>query len=141
VAASASRAAFERLIASAALVTPNLPELAALGGEASLAARARAVLVKGGHGEGDLLVDRLLVGGSEVARWQDARIATRHTHGTGCTLASAIATGLGRGLELIEATARARRFVRAALEAAPGFGQGHGPLGLHAADGCYGLRK
>jgi hydroxymethylpyrimidine/phosphomethylpyrimidine kinase len=138
---AATRAAFERLIASAALVTPNLPELAALGGEASLAARARAVLVKGGHGEGDLLVDRLLVGGSEVARWQDARIATRHTHGTGCTLASAIATGLGRGLELIEATARARRFVRAALEAAPGFGQGHGPLGLHAADGCYGLRK
>jgi hydroxymethylpyrimidine/phosphomethylpyrimidine kinase len=128
----ATRAVFERLIALAALVTPNLPELAALGGEASLAARARAVLVKGGHGEGDLLVDRLLVGRAEAARWQDSRIATRHTHGTGCTLAAAIATGLGAGLGLEQAIDRARQFVRNAIVVAPGFGTGHGPLG-HAA--------
>ena len=62
----------------------------------------------------------------------DARIDTRHTHGTGCTLASAIATGLGEGLDIVEAIERARAFVRAALLAAPGFGKGHGPLG-HAA--------
>lgn len=128
----ATIAAFDRLIARATLVTPNLPELAALGGEASLAARANAVLIKGGHGEGDLLVDRIVNCHGEVARWDDPRIDTVHTHGTGCTLASAIATGLGQGVELAEAIARARRFVRAALEAAPGFGQGHGPMGHQA---------
>jgi hydroxymethylpyrimidine/phosphomethylpyrimidine kinase len=124
--------AFGRLIAKAALVTPNLPELDALGGEAALIARAKAVLIKGGHAEGDLLTDRLITPGGELARWQDARIETRHTHGTGCTLASAIATGLGAGLELEEAIERARQFVRAALEAAPGFGSGHGPMGHQA---------
>ncbi len=125
-------AAFDRLIALAALLTPNLPELEALGGEAVLAARASAVLIKGGHGEGDAIVDRLVTRDGEVARWEDARIDTRHTHGTGCTLASAIATGLGQGMTLTDAIARARKFVRAALLAAPGFGQGHGPMG-HAA--------
>jgi hydroxymethylpyrimidine/phosphomethylpyrimidine kinase len=124
--------AFGRLIAMARLVTPNLPELAALGGEAALAARANAVLVKGGHGDGDMLVDRLVTPGGEVARWEDARITTRHTHGTGCTLASAIATGLGAGLELEASITNARQFVRAALLAAPGFGSGHGPMGHQA---------
>ncbi len=128
----ATIAAFERLIARATLVTPNLPELAALGGEASLLAKAQAVLVKGGHGEGDALLDRLVSRPGEMARWQDPRIDTVHTHGTGCTLASAIATGLGQGLDLVEATTRARRFVRAALTAAPGFGKGHGPMGHQA---------
>ena len=129
---AATRAAFTRLIAIATLITPNLPELSALGGEAALAGSARAVLIKGGHGEGDLLIDRLVTGAGEQARWQDARIDTTSTHGTGCTLAAAIATGLGQGMSLDAAIARARQFVRAALEAAPGFGQGHGPLG-HAA--------
>ena len=122
-------AAFERLIALATLVTPNLPELAALGGEARLAGRARAVLVKGGHGAGEMLIDRLIGAGGEVARWQNARIDTRHTHGTGCTLAAAIATGLGEGMALSDAIARARGYVRGAIAAAPGFGKGHGPLG------------
>jgi hydroxymethylpyrimidine/phosphomethylpyrimidine kinase len=60
------------------------------------------------------------------------RIETRHTHGTGCTLASAIATQLGKGLPLVQAVEDARSFVRAALLAAPGFGAGNGPLGHQA---------
>ena len=129
---AATRAAFTRLIAIATLVTPNLPELSALGGEAALAGAAKAVLIKGGHGDGAMLIDRLVTGAGEQARWQDARIETTSTHGTGCTLAAAIATGLGQGMALEAAIARARQFVRAALIAAPGFGEGHGPLG-HAA--------
>ena len=122
-------AAFARLMRLAALVTPNLPELAALGGVDVVLEQASAVLVKGGHGDGDTLVDRLVTRDGEAARWESPRIVTRHTHGTGCTLASAIATGLGAGLGMVEAIAQARRFVRAALEHAPGFGSGHGPLG------------
>ena len=125
-------AAFARLIVIATLVTPNLPELAALGGETLLAKSARAVLIKGGHGEGGTLTDRLVTSAGEQARWGGRRIDTRHTHGTGCTLAAAIATGLGQGLSLEAAIARARQFVRTAIEAAPGFGEGNGPLG-HAA--------
>ena len=128
----ATIAAFERLMALATLVTPNLPELAMLGGEAAMARRGVAWLAKGGHGEGDLLEDRLCEPGKEPVVWQGPRIATRHTHGTGCTLASAIAAGLGAGLGLPEAVARARLFVRAALGGAPGFGVGHGPLGHQA---------
>jgi hydroxymethylpyrimidine/phosphomethylpyrimidine kinase len=64
--------------------------------------------------------------------WTDPRIDTRHTHGTGCTLSSAIATGLARGLPLENVIAGARDFVRRALLAAPGFGSGHGPMGHHA---------
>ena len=129
---AATMAAFARLIAIATLVTPNLPELAALGGEARLAGSARAVLIKGGHGEGEMLIDRLVTSQGEAARWEGTRIDTVHTHGTGCTLASAIATGLGQGMVLEAAIDRARQFVRAALTAAPGFGRGNGPLG-HAA--------
>jgi hydroxymethylpyrimidine/phosphomethylpyrimidine kinase len=113
----------------ATLVTPNLPELAALGGEASLAAMAPAILVKGGHGEGDRLLDRLVTREGEVARWESDRIATTSTHGTGCTLASAIATYLAYGYPLKAAVARARQFVRIALKDAPGLGGGHGPMG------------
>jgi hydroxymethylpyrimidine/phosphomethylpyrimidine kinase len=119
-------AAFEDLMEIATVTTPNLPELAALGGEEALSG---AVLVKGGHGDGDLITDRLLTDGREVARWQDQRIVTRSSHGTGCTLASAIATGLGQGMSLIDAIERARLFVRLALHDAPGLGQGHGPMG------------
>jgi hydroxymethylpyrimidine/phosphomethylpyrimidine kinase len=129
---AATMAAFARLIELATLVTPNLPELAALGGEAMLSGSARAVLIKGGHGDGDTLVDRLVTSAGEQARWEGLRIKTRHTHGTGCTLAAAIATGLGQGLTLEAAIGQARQFVRAAIEAAPGLGEGSGPLG-HAA--------
>jgi hydroxymethylpyrimidine/phosphomethylpyrimidine kinase len=65
-------------------------------------------------------------------QWHSPRLDTRHTHGTGCTLASAIATELGRGVPLVDAVESARRFVRAALEAAPGFGGGNCPLGHQA---------
>lgn len=122
-------AAFERLMALATLTTPNLAELAALGGEAALARRGIAFLAKGGDGEGDVLEDRLFRPGAGPLAWQAPRIATRHTHGTGCTLASAIACGLGQGLDLVGSIERGRDFVRAALLAAPGLGGGHGPLG------------
>ena len=126
---AATIVAFERLIAVAALVTPNLPELEALGGEAALGVRAKAVLIKGGHGAGDMLTDRLVVAGAEISRWTDARIHTRHTHGTGCTLASGIACGLGQGMTLEAAIDRARQFVRAALLKTPELGAGAGPMG------------
>ncbi|MBU6269067.1 MAG: bifunctional hydroxymethylpyrimidine kinase/phosphomethylpyrimidine kinase [Sphingomonadales bacterium] len=129
---AATVAAFARLMRLAAVVTPNLPELDALGGIAAVLEHAPAVLVKGGHGDGDVLLDRLVGRGGEQVRWEGARIDTIHTHGTGCTLASAIACGLGAGMALVAAVERARRFVRAGLLAAPGFGGGHGPLG-HAA--------
>jgi hydroxymethylpyrimidine/phosphomethylpyrimidine kinase len=128
----ATIAAFERLMAIATLTTPNVPELAALGGEAALRARGIAWLAKGGDAEGPEVADRLAVPGAEDVVWTAPRIETRHTHGTGCTLSSAIATHLARGLPLADAVGQARQFVRAALTAAPGFGAGHGPLGHFA---------
>ena len=124
--------AFERLMALAALTTPNVPELAALGGPDAMAKRGVAYLAKGGDADGPVVEDRLVRPGCPDAVWQSPRIETRHTHGTGCTLSSAIAMGLGRGLPLELAVAGARDFVRAALEAAPGFGAGHGPMGHQA---------
>jgi len=122
--------AFETLLGRAAVATPNLGELAALGGEAAVLAHGCALLAKGGHGEGDTVVDRLIeADAGEVARWEAPRIATMNTHGTGCTLASAIATGLAQGMPLEPAVARARDFVRLALMDAPGLGEGHGPMG------------
>lgn len=126
----ATIAAFERLMALAAITTPNLPELAALGGETAVRGKTKAVLIKGGHGTEEMLVDRLFEPDGTETIWQDGRIDTPHTHGTGCTLASAIATGLAQGMSLIDSIARARRFVRAALQSAPGLGQGHGPMGF-----------
>jgi len=125
-------AAFCRLTALATLVTPNLPELAALGGDAQVLAErsGAAVLIKGGHGEDDRIVDRLIEPDGSETIWEDQRIDTRHTHGTGCTLASAIATGLGAGMALPDAISRARTYVRRALLAAPGLGAGHGPMGF-----------
>lgn len=120
---------FTRLMDMASVTTPNLPELAALGGEAEALRHAGTLLIKGGHGEGEMLVDRLVDRSGEVARWEDRPIITTSTHGTGCTLASAIATGLGQGMILTDAIGRARQFVRAALLAAPGLGRGHGPMG------------
>lgn len=119
-------AAFRDLIDIATVTTPNLPELEALGGVGAIDS---PVFVKGGHGDGSLIVDRLIADDREVACWEDERIETRSTHGTGCTLATAIATGLGQGLSLEQAIGRARQFVRLALHDAPGLGQGHGPMG------------
>jgi len=128
----ATIAAFARLMRIATVTTPNLPELEALGGEAMVRERTGALLVKGGHAIGEDVVDRLLLADGSEIRWADPRIETRHSHGTGCTLASAIATGLGRGLTLAESVAHARLFVRLALKEAPGFGSGHGPMGHQA---------
>ena len=123
---TATIAAFERLMRIAILTTPNLPELEALGGEAALIG---PTLIKGGHGEGDTIIDRLVGPKGEIARWSDKRIDTTSTHGTGCTLASAIACLMGQQVELVDAIAQARQFVRLALHAAPGLGGGHGPMG------------
>ncbi len=139
---SAERVLLERLLPRATLVTPNLPEAAALvgfsiadesdmarAGRAVLGLGPKAVLVKGGHLEdGRSEVVDLLVTADGATRFSHPRIATRSTHGTGCTLASAIACGLAQGLSLPEAVARARDYVRRAIETAPGFGAGHGPL-------------
>lgn len=122
-------AAFGRLIALATLVTPNLPELAALGGEAAVRGHGAAVLVKGGHADGEVVEDRLVDADGRETAWRNPRLATRHHHGTGCTLASGIAAGLAAGLPLVEAIGRAIAFVRAALAHAPGLGAGHGPMG------------
>ncbi len=131
-------AAFERLMLIATLTTPNLPELAALGGREVLLRRGIALFIKGGHADGPHIVDRLDLGLNNSHSWSSERIDTTSTHGTGCTLASAIATGLGQGMDIQDACARARLFVRAALLAAPGLGAGHGPMG-HAAVDCQTL--
>lgn len=143
----AMRALRRDLLPRASLVTPNLPEAAALTGmavETSAGIRAAgaalrgmgagAVLIKGGHADGDILTDTLITA-EGVREFSLPRVATRHGHGTGCALASAIATGLGQGLRLAEAVERAKRFVRAALAAAPGYGAGNGPIGHLAGAG------
>lgn len=129
-------AAFARLLRIATLATPNTPELAALGGEAGVLAHGCRLLAKGGHVEGAIVVDRLIGREGEIARWSAARIDTTSTHGTGCTLASAIATLLAQGRTLPNAVEGARTFVRLALRDAPGpeggLGGGHGPMGQQA---------
>jgi hydroxymethylpyrimidine/phosphomethylpyrimidine kinase len=130
----------ETLIPLATLVTPNLPEAELLtgiacsdeagirrAGETLLARGAKAILIKGGHGAGTRLIDTLITpAGHETFAFP--RIDTAHTHGTGCTYATAIAVGLAEGRPLSEAITRAVHFVHEAIEAAPGFGHGHGPL-------------
>ncbi len=128
----ATIAVFERLMRIAALTTPNVPELQALGGPEAMTRRGAAYLAKGGDAEGPIVEDRLVRPGAEDVVWRSERIETRHTHGTGCTLSSAIATFLGRGMELPEAISGAREFVRTALLNAPGFGSGNGPMGHQA---------
>jgi hydroxymethylpyrimidine/phosphomethylpyrimidine kinase len=127
----------------ATLVTPNLDEAGWLIGrpigsadELDAAARdllalgARAVLLKGGHLAGTQLTDLLLAPPAAPRRWSAGRIDTRNTHGTGCTLSSAIACGLALGLPLADAVDAARSYVRGALLAGAAVvtGQGHGPL-------------
>ena len=122
-------AAFERLMGIASVVTPNIPELAALGGEAAVLAHGCHVVAKGGHGDGASVTDRLLSPGGEIRRLIGKRFDTDDTHGTGCTLASALAAGLASGLGIEDAFVQAVRFVRIAMMHAPGLGAGHGPLG------------
>jgi hydroxymethylpyrimidine/phosphomethylpyrimidine kinase len=145
----ATISAFGKLMDVARLLTPNLPELRRLTGEEDEVAGALklvsdhrcAVLIKGGHEEGDALADALIEE-DNMTSWQGQRIDTTSTHGTGCTLASAIAFYLGAGLSLSQAVERARLFVRMALHEAPGLGKGHGPLGQQAVrlDTGLGLR-
>ena len=128
------------LLPMAALLTPNLPEAEVLVGfpvrveadmkgaaEKLVALGAKAVLMKGGHLEGERVVDLLFHDG-RFDRFEDARIPSRSTHGTGCTLASAIAAGLAQKMSLHDSVARARTYVRRAIETAPDLGHGHGPL-------------
>lgn len=122
-------AAFGKLMEIAALVTPNMPELEALGGTAPVLRYGCHLLVKGGHGEGDEIVDQLVGPNGKHREWRAPRITTTSTHGTGCTLASAVATGLGQGMTAEAAVDRAIGFVRLALRDAPGLGHGHGPMG------------
>lgn len=127
-------AAFDRLMRFATLTTPNLPELQALGGREALLRQGVALFIKGGHAEGPHIMDRLDLGFNQSHSWSGERIETTSTHGTGCTLAAAITTGLGQGMDIQSACAKARQFVRAALRAAPGLGGGHGPMGHHDVD-------
>ncbi|OZA93433.1 bifunctional hydroxymethylpyrimidine kinase/phosphomethylpyrimidine kinase [Altererythrobacter sp. H2] len=129
----------------ATVITPNLPELEHLCGRtlrttalmqegaAELAAQYGChVLAKGGHTEDARIIDLLVAPDGTPVFYEHARIETRHTHGTGCTLSSAIATLIGHGQPLDQAVRLARQFVLRAIEAAPGFGAGNGPLGHQA---------
>jgi hydroxymethylpyrimidine/phosphomethylpyrimidine kinase len=139
--AEALQALKTRLIPRATLLTPNIPEAELLLGTAIadeaaqrqaavalLALGAGAVLVKGGHLTGETVTD-IFATPSEVVAMTSERIDSTSTHGTGCTLASAIAAGLAQGMALEAAVRRARAYVAAAIRAAPGLGGGHGPLG------------
>lgn len=129
-----------RLISRASLITPNIPEAevltnitittaegAAEAGRILMTMGPGAALMKGGHLDGPDVID-LLIEASDETRFEGPRLKTRHTHGTGCTLASACATGIAQGLSMKDAVARARAYVFKAIRTAPGFGNGHGPL-------------
>jgi hydroxymethylpyrimidine/phosphomethylpyrimidine kinase len=127
----------ERLLPLAELVTPNLPEARVLAGgpeapPAELARRilargARAVLLTGGHGRGEIVKDLLVTGTGERC-FSRPRLDTTSTHGTGCTLAAAVAAGLARGMTLEDGVSMAWNYVGRALETAWPLGHGRGPL-------------
>lgn len=134
-----------RLIPMARILTPNVPEAEALCGFPISGREAAehagkvlsdlgpgAVLLKGGHmadeESRDTVTDLLFEDGRLTERFSSPRLDTRHTHGTGCTLASAIASGLAQNLSIRDSVARARAYVFEAIRTAPGYGQGHGPL-------------
>lgn len=144
--AAARQALADRLVGRAHIVTPNLPEATALtqmvitnldqrrqAARALMARGAAAVLMKGGHADGDDMVDMLITRDGEYLYTSQRRL-TRHTHGTGCTMASAIAVSLAQGLAVPDAVRRAHAYVQLAIAHAPGFGAGHGPLCHAAAD-------
>ncbi len=129
----------------ATLLTPNLPELELLSGRhlrnlelmqdaaAELAREAGCdVLAKGGHTDDERVIDVLVSPAGAATIFHHARLSTPHTHGSGCTLSAAIATLFGHGLPLEDAVRIARKFVYSAMENAPGFGQGSGPMGHQA---------
>lgn len=129
------------LLPLASLITPNLPEAEVLCGapirslsemrhaaDLLLTLGVPAVLLKGGHLPGDMVIDVLATASDEHLVLSAPRLPTRHTHGTGCTLASAIAAGLAQGMVLAAAVERAHVYVQAAIRSAPGLGAGHGPL-------------
>jgi hydroxymethylpyrimidine/phosphomethylpyrimidine kinase len=130
-----------RLIPRTTVLTPNLPEAEALTGmtlsdldamkraaQALLDLGARHVVLKGGHLPGPTVCD-VFSGGDETVVIEGERIETPHTHGTGCTLASAIAVSLAQGMAPLPAVRRARDYLAEAIRDAPGLGKGHGPLG------------
>jgi len=138
---AAAAAIKESMVPLATVLTPNISEAEALcglkirdrtgmaaAGKALIALGAKAVLVKGGHLPGATITD-LLVLPKGVHAFTSKRIRTRHSHGTGCTLASAIALFLAQGLDAKKAVAKARGYVLKALAAAPGYGKGSGPMG------------
>ncbi|KMO29738.1 hydroxymethylpyrimidine kinase [Methylobacterium variabile] len=139
------------LLPRAAVLTPNLPEAAALLGEGTAADEAamldqgrrllalgpRAVLMKGGHASGPESVDLLVGPGDSVLRLAGPRIETRNTHGTGCTLSAAIAAGLARGLPLPEAVEGAKAYLSAALAASGQLRVGHGNGPVHHFHGWW----
>jgi len=131
----------KRLIPMATLITPNVPEAEILAkmvwhetddgsaiAERLLELGPQSVLLKGGHLTGAVVKDRLFSKTSPVQLYQSPRINSKNTHGTGCTLASAIACGLAQGLDGASAVKRGRDYVIEAIRSAPGFGHGHGPL-------------
>jgi hydroxymethylpyrimidine/phosphomethylpyrimidine kinase len=141
-----------RIINLATIITPNLLEAEKLAGTSIrtvddmehaatslLTLGCEAVLITGGHLESQVLTD-VLATSRGVQRFRSDRIATKHTHGTGCTLASAIATSLAQGLQIEESVERARAYVRRAIETAPGYGRGQGPINhAHPVEFAMGL--
>jgi hydroxymethylpyrimidine/phosphomethylpyrimidine kinase len=139
-----------KLIPRASLITPNLPEAAALldepvalseaaiesQGKRLLAMGCQAVLIKGGHGQGTESID-YLIGGNGIIALAAPRIATRNTHGTGCSLSSAIAAGLAKGEDMETAVRNAKVWVSAAIAAADRFDVGHGNGPIHHFHGFY----
>ncbi|MDO9299310.1 bifunctional hydroxymethylpyrimidine kinase/phosphomethylpyrimidine kinase [Bradyrhizobium sp.] len=139
-----------KLIPLASLITPNMPEAAALlnepvaadeaaiesQGQRLLAMRCPAVLIKGGHGQGAESIDYLVTASGAIAL-AAPRIATRNTHGTGCSLSSAVAAGLAKGEDLETAVRNAKAWVSAAIAAADRLGVGHGHGPIHHFHGFY----
>jgi hydroxymethylpyrimidine/phosphomethylpyrimidine kinase len=148
--AEAVEALRTRLIPRASLITPNLPEAAALldepvgsseaaierQGQRLLALGCRAVLIKGGHGQGTESID-YLVSGNGIVALAAPRIPTKNTHGTGCSLSSAIAAGLAKGEDIETAVRKAKVWVSAAIAAADRLGIGHGNGPIHHFHGFY----
>ncbi|HEY6335131.1 MAG TPA: bifunctional hydroxymethylpyrimidine kinase/phosphomethylpyrimidine kinase, partial [Alphaproteobacteria bacterium] len=142
-----------RLAGRARVITPNFPEAEVLAeraietreamietAKALLTLGCKAVLLKGGHLPGKTVIDAL-ASANGIELFEYPRIETKNTHGTGCTLASAIATGLAQGLALRDAVARARAYVQEAIRTAPAIGRGHGPLNHGHTVRPFGLPK
>lgn len=150
LAAEAVDALRTKLIPLASLITPNLPEAAALldeavaSSEATVASQGQrllamgcpAVLIKGGHGQGAESIDYLVTGSSTIAL-AAPRIATKNTHGTGCSLSSAVAAGLAKGEDMETAVRRAKAWISAAIAAADRLAVGHGHGPIHHFHGFY----